>query len=252
MLNNKKKSAVIILSVSLLLLTVVAFGVAFASTSEPESMALDNVMNYEVNENSQTYGSALEATSLDTLPDLIHTGYINDVPIFIYTTDLLAKLPKTQEQADALMAIHEVYTDIYDFDLLLNVYLSDGITVVEGVYGTADFHFLPDAVIALFVIPQYPVNENGQTYGSEGFFHRDLKPDLVLAEGTNGAIGYLYYEELNSPFGGEITNPEEALAEMERRENEDRNGRFISLYKSDGLTVIGEFWIGIGMPQLTN
>ena len=84
----------------------------------------------------------------------------------------------------------------------------------------------------------YPKNENRQTYGPD---MGDLnlgelgEPDLMLAEGENGTVGYVKKEDLNGP---EPKNPEEAvkLNEVLRRE--------IPLYDVDGETVIGKFIVG--------
>ena len=64
------------------------------------------------------------------------------------------------------------------------------------------------------------VNANGQTYGvanDEGV------PDLTAAQATNGKIGYIYNDELFSQSGS----------------------RYLNVYESDGVTVIGKFPLGI-------
>lgn len=88
-------------------------------------------------------------------------------------------------------------------------------------------------------IPNYPVNEQGETYGHGPFpAGRDLGPDLIKAEGENGVIGYVKSSDLDAP----VSSPEEALAYMKSLENVDYIS--IPLYETDGKTVIGEFRLG--------
>ena len=86
-------------------------------------------------------------------------------------------------------------------------------------------------------IPEYPVNEQGQTYGHAPVLENQTlqEPDLIEARGENGVSGYVKASDLDS----EVSNPEEALA---YQENIQADGYVaIPLYKSDGKTVIGEF-----------
>lgn len=84
----------------------------------------------------------------------------------------------------------------------------------------------------------YPTNENGQSYGPD---MGDLnlgelgEPDLMLAEGENGTIGYVKKEDLNGP---QPKTPEEAVKLNKAKPRE------ISLYDVDGETVIGKFIVG--------
>jgi len=80
------------------------------------------------------------------------------------------------------------------------------------------------------VISEYKINENGEKYGSE--LYADIcgeLPDLILAEGKNGEIGYVRNIDLNP----EPKTIEEAIALNKVTE--------IPLYSSDGKTVIGTF-----------
>ena len=76
----------------------------------------------------------------------------------------------------------------------------------------------------------YPTNDNGLTYGPNmGDMTIILgEPDLLLAEGENGVIGYIY-----QPEG--ISSPSE-LAEY----NKSRK-KSTPLYLHDGKTIIGTF-----------
>ncbi|MDF2682171.1 MAG: pPPM1a [Brevibacillus sp.] len=86
-------------------------------------------------------------------------------------------------------------------------------------------------------VPNYPVNEQGQTYGSGLSLlpGPSKEPDLLLAKGENGIVGYVKSSDL-SPS---VSSPEEAIAYQ--KSMEAVGYRSIPLYKLDGITVIGEF-----------
>lgn len=89
--------------------------------------------------------------------------------------------------------------------------------------------------------PAYPVNDSGQTYGSDLFAASiETGPDLVAAEGVDGTFGYVQKKDL---YEDGINTPEEALAAQKAS-----NGklRLIPLYAKDGKTVIGKFEISSG------
>lgn len=103
----------------------------------------------------------------------------------------------------------------------------------------------------------YSVNKNGQTYGSVNPYAAVPQegPELIAAIGIDGTEGYIYEEDLN---GEQPSNPEEAQVYMENlkraaaraaRSNE-KYSRYIPLYDSDGVTVIGEF--GISYPSFSD
>lgn len=72
---------------------------------------------------------------------------------------------------------------------------------------------------------EWGVNANGQTYGVP---NNNGLPDLEAVYASNCEIGYIYSDHI-SP-----ASPDGQLA--------------IPVYKSDGVTVIGEFWIGNDAP----
>ena len=80
------------------------------------------------------------------------------------------------------------------------------------------------------------INAAGETFGSSAYAESlEDEPDLVLAEGVGGMVGYVKSSDLNS---GAAKSPEEAA-----KSTIDKNTRFIPLYESDGKTVIGRFKI---------
>lgn len=93
--------------------------------------------------------------------------------------------------------------------------------------------------------PDYPVNENGETFGS-GLDAASLEaePDLIQAYGVDGTVGYVKSKDL---IGDVPKTPEEAIS-MQRR-SEQEGGRQIPLYAVDGKTVIGVFQVGPGISK---
>ena len=80
-------------------------------------------------------------------------------------------------------------------------------------------------------------NSHGEIFGSEFLLAEiGVKPDLILARGTNGELGYVKASELER---NEISTPEEAIAYMESEEY--KVTRTIPLYDCEGETVIGSF-----------
>lgn len=80
----------------------------------------------------------------------------------------------------------------------------------------------------------YPVNANGETFGS-GFGAWDGGPDLIVAYGDDGELGYVRAEDLEDPQPSSV---DEAL------ELNKIGPRVINLYAEDGTTIIGRFTVG--------
>lgn len=69
---------------------------------------------------------------------------------------------------------------------------------------------------------EYPVNENGLTYGSAANAgDPDREPDLILVAATNGEEGYVYKEDLDAASGMTET-PEEAVRLTENRMKQEK------------------------------
>jgi len=117
--------------------------------------------------------------------------------------------------------------------LIAGLFRFDSIPVIANIVsGQSPQDFTAD--------PVFPVNQNGETYGPMGFVNTaGQEPDLISAVGVDGTQGYLKKKDM---FGDQPNNPEEAMAYMERLEKEKASGhKFISLFASDGKTIIGEF-----------
>ena len=79
-------------------------------------------------------------------------------------------------------------------------------------------------------------NENGEIYGSEVFLAAiGVQPDLILAEGIDGTIGYVKSADLDTT---EIGTPEQAMEYVA-----NYSSYLIPLYSCDGETVIGSFLV---------
>lgn len=86
----------------------------------------------------------------------------------------------------------------------------------------------------------YPRNSRGETYGPS-YFNRDLgEPDLIAAMNDNRTEGYISKAENLLPH---ISNPEEANAYMNWREENKISGHWIPLYDKEH-NVIGNFLVG--------
>ncbi|MEW5952827.1 MAG: peptidase M56 BlaR1 [Bacillota bacterium] len=80
---------------------MLGFGPAIATTLSNQSQEPAPV--YQKNENGQTYGSALYATSIDTEPDLISAEGEDGIRGYVRSEDLNGVQPKTPEEALAQM-----------------------------------------------------------------------------------------------------------------------------------------------------
>lgn len=165
--------------------------------------------NYPKNDNGLTYGSATEAPSVETLPDLIYAGSVDGTAGYLLNKDYLSECGCT--------------VPLYDVE---------GETIIGSFRIGAMNQFTTRA-------PNYPKNENGQTYGSAAdAISPETEPDLIRAKGVDGTSGYVQKKDLD----GELPkNPEEALAIQKSR---PPGGRDIPLYDVDGETVIGVFHVG--------
>lgn len=92
---------------------------------------------------------------------------------------------------------------------------------------------------------EYPVNENGQTYGEAGLKDGEdvpeACPDLISVyidvDTGNEFIGYMEKDVYFSV--PDIANPEEAVSWMEAGQPTDP----VALYAKDGVTQVG-WWVG--------
>jgi len=97
----------------------------------------------------------------------------------------------------------------------------------------------PGGKATLAPVPDWPINESGQTYGAQG--SSPIAPDLIAVMATNWEPGYVLAEDLAAVDGSSVTTPEEA-GEWSKA----HNGTYtdIPVYKSDGVTKVGIFRVG--------
>ena len=94
--------------------------------------------------------------------------------------------------------------------------------------------------------PVYAQNARGETYGSAMLaFQPADEPDLILAQATNGKVGYVRAAELDAASGADIDRPKDALTWTSRLDAAASTGRLaaVPVYLVDGRTVIGVFEI---------
>ena len=94
--------------------------------------------------------------------------------------------------------------------------------------------------------PVYAENARGETYGSAMLaFQPADEPDLILAQATNGKVGYVRAAELDAASGADIDRPKDALTWNSRLDAAASTGRLaaVPVYLVDGRTVIGVFEI---------
>jgi hypothetical protein len=158
---------------------------------------------------SPTKGSATDATSVEVLPDLIHAGSVDGTAGYLLKKDYLGERGRN--------------VPLYDVD---------GKTII-GSFHIGAMNQSPTKA------PNYPENENGQTYGSAGdATSPEIEPELIRAIGVDGTEGYVLKKDLD---GKQPKSPEEAIAIQNSR---SPGGRNIPLYDVDGKTIIGVFHIG--------
>jgi len=93
---------------------------------------------------------------------------------------------------------------------------------------------------------KFPVNENGQTYGSiVNCVQLEDFPVLIQAASKTGIEGYVFYSDL---YGDQPNTREEAIEYMENLRKLNSEGiyfKIVPLYKSDGISIIGEYEVSL-------
>lgn len=181
----------------------VAYQNVYAKSAATQSSGSVSPQNYSLNESGQTYGSAGDTTPYEMLPDLICRGSVDGVAVYMLKSDYL--------KAGSDVSLYDV----------------EGRTIISSIHisGAKSLDF-------------YPVNENGQTYGSEAdATSPETRPELISALTEDGIEGYVLKKDLD----GELPKtPEEAIAIQNSR---SPGGRDIPLYEFDGETIIGVFHV---------
>lgn len=90
----------VIIGIALIAVIVVGtLGIGYAIANNYSNQSLAPTPVFPRNENGQTYGSALDATSLNTEPDLIKAYGVDGTLGYVRSVDLEEGLPKTPQEA---------------------------------------------------------------------------------------------------------------------------------------------------------
>jgi hypothetical protein len=122
----KVKRIRLLIGVSLVICLLAVVTVALASTTNP---------TFPKNQNGQTYGSAMNVTSVSQLPDLIKAQGTNGQVGYVRAADLLGTPPKSPQEAVAQNSKFQVAQ-------LIPLYSSDGKTVI-GSFKMGGGHHTP-------------------------------------------------------------------------------------------------------------
>jgi hypothetical protein len=190
---------------SVVLIAVVAV-ISFALLlATPVQSDAGPVVEYDINENGLTYGSALDAPSLEVEPDLIEAYATNGSIGYVYKEDLEQAAnpypPKNPEEAVQLMN---------------NRFMAASIDFAESVKNQTGFELSVDMVNEILSV----------IFETNGEMPFDLLTDI-----EKQSIIQLIPENDNAV---EIASNAYTTACQ-------ANDRSIPVYESDGVTVIGEF-----------
>ena len=101
------------------------------------------------------------------------------------------------------------------------------------------------------VVPNWPTNAAGLTYGSlmDANSPEDA-PDLIRVETQDGKTGYVKRSELDAATGANVASPAEAIAWQESVDARVASGQktLLPVYQQDGTTLIGQFEVTPSQP----
>jgi hypothetical protein len=94
--------------------------------------------------------------------------------------------------------------------------------------------------------PTYPTNAHGQSYGSAAVAEsRSQLPDLVRVQADNGAVGYIQRGDFEGPA---LTRDQVLQLPRDADGNFVEPKRTLTVYASDGTTVVGTFTLVPAAP----
>lgn len=218
-----------------------------------DTLEADNT--YPVSASGETYGSVLLADVVGAWPDLLSAVGDDGVCGYIRADDLNPEVLTREETLAYMQARNDA--------MQIPLYDRNGLVIGSFTLETApaeDVDAAQETIDALrrsqqetgiiisveqselelqarlsstLVEGKYPVNQNGETYGSDSLASLvGEHPDLMSAVGVNGVKGYIRRTDLNPEFNSET----EKAAYMARQ----NQARTIPLYDKEG-TVIGSF-----------
>ena len=120
--------------------------------------------------------------------------------------------------------------------------LSSGVDSVT-ITTSADATWTLTAMYVNRVNTSWGVNANGETYG---VMNQQGTPDLIAVD-QGGFSGYIKSSDMNCAAGPKPTSPAQALQWQSAHQNESVS---ISIYQSDGTTIVGTFILGSTGPNV--
>lgn len=129
-----KTKRITVIALAIVILLGLSTVVAFAA-SGLTNISMDKPPVYPTNEMGLTYGSAVDAISVETEPDLILAVGAGGIEGYVYSKDLQEEMPKSPEEAIAIMvALDEKMKDAEQEEAVvmrtIPLYAVDGKTVI--------------------------------------------------------------------------------------------------------------------------
>lgn len=192
---------------------------------------------------NDTTGEVYGNTSIESLSGTVPAGYMGACQRLFTSSGALSKSGEWRyNDVEATILVHyPIYAGkagTYYSQGLVKFYDGDGYTTSLSTkaspnlqqYGRTNSPSLPTLLQS---------NSSGMTYGSALF--SPVEPDLILAEGVSGCIGYVKSSDLN---GINPSTIDEALTVQASAPLT----RTIPLYTSDGTTIIDSFVVEKTLP----
>ncbi|MBQ7012910.1 MAG: hypothetical protein IJN11_03215 [Oscillospiraceae bacterium] len=135
-MKRKIKLSVVLLAASITIASIGTAVIAYANlTSAPvyydkemTQIVPHTHVDYEVNENGQTYGKNMESPYIEDIPDLIAVVGDHGKRGYVYRDELIGMPPSSPEEAEAL---HKSLENGTYTPKVYNVYEADGVTIID-------------------------------------------------------------------------------------------------------------------------
>lgn len=192
--------------------------------------------------NNPSTGEIFAQTTLDVVDKEAPTGYIGARARLYSSGGTLVNYTSwkynTEKQGCLLVHSNFKHSSGYYYSKgQVKLYNGNGYTTYSC-YATPNYSPTSANVSTISTNIDIQRNAKGEVYGSEIFLNQmGIEPDLILAEGNDGIIGYVRAEDLETD---NVQTLDEAIDYMDNSTFSYR----IPLYASDGKTVIGAFTIG--------
>ena len=133
---RKPKLSVVLLAAAITIASLGTAMIAYAKITSPPvyhdkemtQIVPHTYVDYEVNENGQTYGTDIDSPYVEDLPDLMAVIGDHGKQGYVYRDEFLGDPPSSPEEAVAIQKSIENGTYI---PKVYNVYESDGVTIID-------------------------------------------------------------------------------------------------------------------------